>query len=210
MTPNPKVKKLKAAVEEERLETQRRTKIADGMEPADWQERNQSGEFEMVDTKVAGVKYRRRKFSSNLDRYRGAWLADKEKGVAVNRRRGISPDQHEAGEDFAEDYMIAMSSLGAKCVDLASAGGGGGKGFHESLANAHEGVSKAFRCMTTGQAGRTGAIVVQRVCGHDETLGAVETAMGWPSGHAIVRLREGLNDMMPHYQKIRDRRRKRR
>ncbi len=130
--------------------------------------------------------------------------------LACCKDKGITPHQHETGEAFTEDYMVATASLGAKGVDLVNAGGGGGKGFWEFPAAAHEAVTQAFRTMTNGKSGQIGSMVVQRVCGHDETLTAVEASMGWPPGHAIVRLREGLDDMMPHYQKIRERRSKRR
>ncbi len=208
---HPEAKRLNDAAKAESIERQRRTKVADSKEPADWQSENQPGAFKRVETIVDGtrVSARKRKYSTVLDKYLAWWLADKEKGVGLEKRRGISPDQHETGEDFTEDYMVAVSSLGAKGIDLASAGGGGG-GFHESLAAAHEGVTKAFRMMARGNAGKNGSVVVQRVCGHNESLAAVDASMGWKEGHAIIRLREGLDDMMPHYAKLRDRRRKRR
>lgn len=182
-----------------RLERQRRTIVSDAMQPQDWQEQNQPGEFRSVETKVAGVTHRRRKYSTNLDRYLGMWLADKEKGVAHENRRGITPDQHNVGEEFAEDYNVAVSVLAARGVDLEGSGGGG-KGYWEYPAGAHEGVSKAFLAMTGGMSGKIGAAVVERVCGHDETLGSIEALNGWPNGHAMIRLREGLNDILPYYQ----------
>ncbi len=181
-------------------------------------------------TDKAGVRHRVRRYASNLDKYLGAWKLNPNKaaleeliefaaaerrgrrqkdrlimldGAIQARMKGITPDQHEAGEAFARRYLRATRSVGVRATAWVKVDGGG---FDEAAAEAQAEVSAAFRAMVAGGAGRLGAGVVERVCAHDEDLAAVERAMGWPRGHAIVRLREGLDDLCRHYRKRRRRR----
>jgi hypothetical protein len=166
-------------------------------DPLALQERNQPGAFEAYtpqsgddgERAKAGKQTRRRKYSTVMDRYRASWLADKGSGVPEPKRRGVSPDQHNAGERFSEDYRRAVASLSAKGMNLT--GVGGGSGGWEFAAGSHEAVDRAYRAMSAGKAGQISARVVQRVCGHDESVRDVEAALGWPNGHAIVRTRDG-------------------
>ncbi len=209
-----------------------RLRAAAAMEADDWQRLNAAPEtFESrLATDKAGVRHRVRRYASNLDKYLGAWKLNPKKAAleelielaASERRRhrqkgrlskldvtiralmkGITPDQHEAGEAFARRYLRATRSVGVRATAWVKIDGGG---FDEAAAEAQAEVSAAFRAMVAGGAGRLGAGVVERVCAHDEDLAAVERVMGWPRGHAIVRLREGLDDLCRHYRKRRRRR----
>ena len=202
------------------------------MEADDWQRLNApAGTFESRPaTDKAGVRHRVRRYASNLDKYLGAWKLNPNKaaleelielaaaerrggrqkdrlikldGAIQARMKGITPDQHEAGEAFARRYLRATRSVGVRATAWVKVDGGG---FDEAAAEAQAEVSAAFRAMVAGGAGRLGAGVVERVCAHDEDLASVERAMGWPRGHAIVRLREGLDDLCRHYRKRRRRR----
>ena len=166
-------------------------RLAAEIQPIDWQIANAlPAEFEIQETMTAGVHRIVRRYASNLDKYFAAWKR--------NSGHGISVDQHGAGERFSRDYQLATKVLSIKIAAL-DAISGGGDALQEAVLEAHHEMQRAMRAMQAGLGGHFGAQVVERVCGWDETTADCEKFYNWPTGHAIVRLREGLDDLLGLY-----------
>lgn len=146
-------------------------------------------EYEVQQTRRAGVTRIARRYPTSLDKYYGAYKRDENKG--------ISTAQHGAGIHFMRVYHTATKSLSCKLASLDSVGGG--QAMQDAILESSHEILKAIRAMEGGTGGRTAAKIIERICGWNETTVDCEKFYNWPTGHAIIRLREGLDDLVEHY-----------
>jgi hypothetical protein len=150
------------------------------------------GEFEVQETTKAGVMRISRRYPTNLDKYFGAFRR--------NQKQGINPDQHGAGLRFMRDYHVATKALSCKLSSMGASGGGGL--MEDAILDASHEIKKGMLYIER-HSGRVNMLVVEKIAGWNEGTADCEKSYNWPRGHAIVRLREGLDSLIFFYTSVR-------
>jgi hypothetical protein len=133
-----------------------------------------------------------------IDKYHGLYLADVERGLSENYRRGINEDQFRAGDRMSNNYLKSFPSTSMSLEPILYQKTSKADMYPSEVAlNAIHFHAKIMRNLSKGSQDILDEVVCQ-----EYNLIDYENKKGWRKGYGMIRLKEALDELVDVYKSL--------